>query len=79
MRIMMEKRMERVSITKNRFFFWSVVIAILNPIFSGLILGLIMLSEPELKKEGRIVTLFSLAWGIIALMLVSRYRHLLGI
>ena len=69
--------MERATINRNRFFFWAVAIAILNPIFSGLILGLVMAREPDLKKEGRIVTLFSLAWGIIALMLVARFRHLL--
>ena len=69
--------MERAAINKNRFFFWSVIIAILNPVFSGLILGIIMFSEPELRKEGRIVTVFSIAWGVIALLLVSRFRHLL--
>ena len=69
--------MERATINKNRFFFWSVIIAILNPVFSGLILGIIMFSEPELRKEGRIVTVFSIAWGVIALLLVSRFRHLL--
>ena len=69
--------MERAAINKNRLFFWSVIIAILNPVFSGLILGIFMFSEPELRKEGRIVTVFSIAWGVIALLLVSRFRHLL--
>ncbi len=69
--------MERATIRKNRFFFWSVIIAILNPMFSGLILGLVMRSEPELKREGRIVTLFSIAWGIIAMLLVAKFRHLI--
>ncbi len=71
--------MERVNIRKNRFFFWAVIIAILNPVFSGFILGLVMLSEPELRKEGRIVTIFSLAWGIIALLLVAKFRQFLAI
>lgn len=62
------------SISKNRFFFWSVVIAILNPIFSGLILGVFMMSQPDLKKEGRIVTLFSIAWGIIVMLLIAKFR-----
>ena len=66
-------------INKNRFFFWAVIIAILNPIFSGLILGTFMLSQPSLKKEGRIVTLFSVVWGVIALLLVSKFRPFLGI
>ena len=71
--------MEKAAVNKNRLFFWSVIIAILNPIFSGLILGAFMLSEPELKKEGRIVTLFAIAWGIIVLMLVSKFRGLLPV
>lgn len=65
---------ERASIRKNRFFFWSVIITVLNPVFSGLILGLLMLSEPELRKEGRIVALFSVVWGIIALLLMLKFR-----
>ncbi len=69
--------MEKASIRKNRFFFWAVVIAILNPLFSGLILGLVMLSEPELKREGSVVALFSIVWGIIVLLLITRFRHLL--
>jgi len=67
------------SIHKSRFFFWAVVIAVLNPIFSGLILGLVMLTEPELKREGRVVTFFSIAWGIIVLMLVAKFRDILPI
>ena len=69
--------MEQVAIRKNRFFFWAVIIAVLNPIFAGLILGLVMLSEPGLRREGRVVILFSIAWGLIAAMLVARYQHLL--
>ena len=71
--------MEKVTVIKNRFFFWAVIIAILNPIFSGLILGVFMMSQPDLKKEGRIVTLFAIAWGLIVLMLVSKFRWLLPI
>ena len=66
--------MEPVSINKNRLFFWAVIIAVLNPIFSGLILGLVLFSEPGTRREGRIVTLFSIAWGILVLLLVVRYR-----
>lgn len=68
-----------VTISKNRFFFWAVIIAILNPIFSGLILGIFMLSQPALKKEGRIVTLFSIVWGIIAMLLLSKFQNILPI
>lgn len=66
--------MEKAAVRKNRFFFLSVIIAILNPIFSGLILGAFMMTEPDLKREGRIVLLFSIVWGVIVLMLALRLR-----
>lgn len=66
--------MERASVRKNRFFFLAVIIAILNPVFSGLILGFFMLSESDFKKEGRIVILFSVVWGIIAMLLLARFQ-----
>ena len=71
--------MEKVAIHKERLFFWATIIAILNPVFSGLIIGLVMLSEPSLKKEGRIVTMFSLAWGIIALLLIAKFKQFLSL
>ncbi|OHA09619.1 MAG: hypothetical protein A3A44_02315 [Candidatus Sungbacteria bacterium RIFCSPLOWO2_01_FULL_60_25] len=69
--------MERATIQKQRFFIAAVIIAILNPILPGLILGMVMLKEPDLRKEGRIVLAFSLVWGFIALLLVGKFRHLL--
>ena len=71
--------MDKVAVSKNKFFFWAVVIAILNPVFSGLILGLFMLSEPNLRKEGKIVALFSIAWGVIAMLLLARFKGVLPI
>ena len=71
--------MEKASIAKNKFFLMAIIIAILNPVFSGLILGFLMLSEPDLKREGRVVLLFSVVWGAIALLLLAKFRHLLTI
>lgn len=68
---------ERANISKNRLFLTAIIIATLNPVFSGLILGLVMLTEPELKKEARIVLLFSLAWGAITIALLAKFQHLL--
>lgn len=65
---------EKVSIHKNRLFLWAVVITALNPILSGLILGILFLREPDLKKEGKIVTLFAIVWGLIELGLIYKYR-----
>ena len=69
--------MEKVNIGKNKLFFWAVIISVLNPILSGLIIGLVMLTEPDLRKEGGIVAFFSVVWGVIALLLMSKFKHLL--
>ncbi len=69
--------MEKASIGKNKFFLMAIIIAILNPVFSGLILGFLMLSEPDLRREGRAVLLFTVVWGAIALLLLAKFRHLL--
>ncbi len=67
-------QIQKTAINKSRFFFWAVVITALNPVFSGLILGILFLREPDLKKEGKIVTLFAVVWGLIALGLIYKYR-----
>lgn len=70
--------MDQVTINKNRFFFWAVIITILNPIFAGLLLGIWMMREEGLKKEGRIVTGFAILWGFLALLLVSKFGMNIG-
>lgn len=64
---------EEIRIGKNRLFFWSVIIAVLNPV-PGLIMGLVLLSVPGARREGRIVTLFSIVWGIIAFLLAYKLQ-----
>lgn len=64
---------EQVSISRSRWLHGALAIAILNPIFSGLILGVLMWRSPGLEKEGRIVTLFSLAWGAVVILLLLKY------
>ena len=72
----MSSEQELVSIRKNRLFVWAIVITAINPIFAGLLLGIWMIREPDLKREGRIVTLFAVAWGVIALLLVAKFGTL---
>lgn len=67
-------KIEQASVRKNRLFLWAVVITALNPVLSGLILGILFLREPDLKKEGKIVTLFAVVWGLIELGLIYKYR-----
>ncbi len=74
-----ETKEEKVAITinKNRWFYGSLAIAILNPIFAGLIMGILLIREPGLKREGAIVMFFSLIWGTIALLLAAKYGLLM--
>jgi len=57
-------------LTSRKKWLWlGIIIALLNPIFSGLIIGLAFWTEPELKKEAKIVLAIAVIWGIIALYL----------
>ncbi|MBI2096963.1 MAG: hypothetical protein HYT40_02300 [Candidatus Sungbacteria bacterium] len=62
---------------KNRWFYGALAIAILNPVFAGLIMGMLLMREPEMKREGAIVMIFSLIWGAIALLLAAKYGLLM--
>jgi len=73
---------EKISLSsKKKWFLIGLAIAILNPIFSGLILGIGFWTEPQLKKEGKIITALAVVWGLAA-MFLSRWlaqQGLLGI
>lgn len=67
--------------SKKKWFLIGLVVAILNPIFSGLVLGIGFWTEPRLKKEGKIITAVAVVWGLGA-MFLSRWlaqQGLLGI
>lgn len=56
-------------VSRKKWLWLGIIIALLNPIFSGLIIGLAFWTEPELKKEAKIVLAIAVIWGIIALYL----------
>lgn len=64
---------EIVSVRKNRWFYGGLLVAAVNPILSGLIVGVLMMMEPSMRKEGRIITAFSIIWGLVVLLLVAKY------
>lgn len=56
---------EKITLSSRKKLFWlGITIALLNPVFSGLILGFVFWTEPELKKEAKIILVLSLVWGI---------------
>jgi formate/nitrite transporter FocA (FNT family) len=61
---------EKISLSSRKKWLWvGIIIAFLNPIFSGLILGIAFWTEPGLKKEGKIVLAVSVIWGLMAIYL----------
>lgn len=53
----------------NKWLVGGVVIAILNPIPSGIILGIVMITEKDLSKIGRIVLAISALLVIITFLI----------
>ena len=51
--------------SKKNWFYVGLIIAVLNPIFAGLIMGVFFSTEENLKKEGRIVLLVAIIFGFI--------------
>lgn len=59
-----KKNEEIIFISSRKKWLWlGIFVALLNPVFAGLILGAVYLSEPELKKEGRIIATIAILWG----------------
>ncbi len=44
-----------------------ISIALLNPVFGGIIVGIAMLTEPNLKKQGKITIVLSVIWFFVVL------------
>jgi len=51
--------------SKKKWYWVSLVITIINPILAGLVLGVFFMSEPEFKKEGKIILAIAIIWGIV--------------
>ncbi|MCX7779264.1 MAG: hypothetical protein N2259_03445 [Patescibacteria group bacterium] len=59
--------------SKQKLMIIGLLITLVNPIFAGLIYGLFLSSEPELKKEGKLIILLSLLWGGVSFILARRF------
>lgn len=57
--------------SKKKIFIMGIIIAILNPIFSGLVVSFVFLTEPKLRREGKIILLISFIWVIILAYLIE--------
>ena len=57
--------------SKKKLFIAAIIIAIVNPIFSGLIMSFVFLTEPKLRKEGKILLIISFVWAIILAYIID--------
>lgn len=66
-----DKGKEKISLTSSRKWFWmGITVAIISPI-AGIILAVAFWTEPDLKKQGRTIFIFSIFWGIAFLFLTN--------
>jgi len=72
---MEEKKLtdDKITITSRRKWLWlGIVVALINPVFAGLIMGAVYLSEPELKSAGKIVAAIAILWGAVLFYLLRQ-------
>ena len=66
---------EEINISsKRKWFIMGIVIAILNPIFSGLVMSYAFLTEPKLRKEGKILLIISFGWAVVLAYLIEWFK-----
>lgn len=69
--------MDSQIIFSKKWLWTGLIITLVNPIFSGLIIGSLYLTEPGLKKYGRIILPLAIVWGAAAFWLAQKYAPLL--
>ena len=68
-----ENKSGKLIISSRRKWLWlGILVAAINPIFAGLIMGAVYLSEPELRKEGFIVSAIAILWGAVLFYFVNK-------
>jgi hypothetical protein len=58
--------------SKKKWLWLGILVSLTNPVFAGLILGAVYLSEPALQREGKIVAAIAILWGAILFYLVNK-------
>ncbi len=49
-----------------------MLVALVNPVFAGLIMGAVYLSEPELRSAGKVISAIAIVWGATLFYLVRQ-------
>ena len=61
--------------SKQKWLVLGILVALVNPIFSGLIVSFGFLTEPTLRKEGKIVLAVSLVWSVVLAIIMSSLKN----
>ena len=60
---------------QNKWLLSGLVIAVLNPLPSGVILGIVLLTEEKLVKTGRIVLAVSVLLVVVTFLIVFLFQR----
>jgi len=63
----------KITISKQKLVNIGLLIIIFNPLPSGLIYSFTLWNEPDIKRDAKLMIIFSLIWGAISLALTRRY------
>ncbi len=70
---MSEKISDAVLISKQKLVIIGLLIILFNPLPAGLIYSFFCWRQPKLQKDGKLMLIFSLIWGAVALAMVRGY------
>lgn len=59
--------------SQKKWLWLGIIIALLNPVFSGIILAAFYLTEPELRRAGKITAAVAIIWGALTLYIIRQY------
>ena len=66
-----QEKEEKFSLSSKKKWFWlAIAIALISPI-AGVVLAVAFLTEPELKKQGKIILPLVIIWGVIFIFLTN--------
>ncbi|MFH1129371.1 MAG: hypothetical protein V1686_01385 [Patescibacteria group bacterium] len=72
--ISFKKNVAEIS-SRQKWLILGILIALVNPIFAGLIISFGFITEPTLRKEGKIVLAVSLVWSVILAMIMNWLKN----
>ncbi|MDD4996130.1 MAG: hypothetical protein PHW15_01450 [Patescibacteria group bacterium] len=70
---MKEKFSDNFLISRQKMAIIGFLIILFSPLPAGLVYGFFCWRQPEMKKDGKLMIIFSLFWGAVSLSLARKY------